>query len=58
MLAREHPLEEIHVRLHPEEGLAHGDKTSDMQHPTRIEVMHLQSPLFEEPAQEPVHGVS
>ena len=29
------------VRLHPEEGLADGDKAGDVQHPRRIEVLQL-----------------
>ena len=29
----EDPLEEVHVRLHPEEGLVDGDEAGDMQHP-------------------------
>ena len=33
-------------------------KTSNVQHPHRIEVLQLQTPLVEEPAQEPVRGVS
>ena len=31
--------EEIHVRLHPEESLADGDKASNVQHPRRIEML-------------------
>ena len=31
--------EEIRVRLHPEESLADGDETSDVQHPRRIEML-------------------
>ena len=46
------------MRLHPEEGLADGDETSGMQHPSQIEVLQLQTPLIEEPAQEPVRGIS
>ena len=45
------------MRLHPEEGLADGDETSDVQHPRRVEVLQLQAPLVEEPAQEPVRGI-
>ena len=46
------------MRLHPEEGLVDGEKTGDVQHPSRIEVLQLQAPLIEEPAQEPMRGVS
>ena len=42
--------EEVHVWLHPEEGLTDGDETSDMQHPRWIEVLQLQIPLIKEPA--------
>ena len=45
------------MRLHPEEGFAHSDKANDMQHPSQIEVLQLQTPLVEEPTQEPVHGI-
>ena len=44
--------------LHPEEGLADGDEAGDVQHPSRIEVLQLQALLIEEPAQEPMRGVS
>ena len=44
--------------LHPEESLADGDETSDMQHPRRIEVLQLQISLIKDPTQEPVRGVS
>ena len=37
----EQPPKEVHVRLHPEEGLVDGDEASDMQHPRRIEVLQL-----------------
>jgi len=47
-LPRENPLEEVHVRLYPKEGLTHGNKAGDMQHPSRIEVLQLQAPLIEE----------
>ena len=43
--------------LHPEESLVDGDETNDVQHPRRIEVLQLQSPLIEEPTQEPVHEI-
>ena len=46
------------MRLHPKEGLAHGDEAGDMQHPSRIEVLQLQAPLIEEHMQEPMHRVS
>ena len=55
---REEELEEVHVWLHLEESLADGDEASDVQHPHRIEVLQFQTPLVEEPAQKPVHGVS
>ena len=54
----EDPPEEIHVQLHPEEGLANGKEIGNMQHPSRIEVLQLQAQLIEEPAQEPVRGIS
>ena len=57
-LPGEDPPKEIHVWLHSKEGLAHGNKAGDMQHLDRIELLHLQAPLIEEPAQEPVDGVS
>ena len=41
---------EIRVRLHPEESLVDGDETGDVQHPRRIKVLQLQTPLIEEPA--------
>ena len=44
--------------LHPKESLADGDKASDVQHPHWIKVLQLQTPLIEEPTQEPVRGVS
>ena len=50
--------EEVHVRLHPEEGLAHGDESKNVQHPSRIEVLQLQATLIKEPAQELVRRVS
>ena len=43
---KEQPLEEIHVRLYPEEGLADSNKAYDVQHPHRIEVLQLQTPLI------------
>ena len=46
------------MRLYPEEGLIDSDEASDVQHPRRIEVLQLQAPLIEEPAQEPVRGIS
>ena len=46
------------MRLHPEEGLVDGYKTSNVQHPSRIEVLQLQAPLVEEPAQELMRGIS
>ena len=46
------------MRLHPEESLADGDKTSDVQHRRWIEMLQLQTPLIEEPMQELVRGVS
>ena len=54
----EDPPEEIHVRLHPKEGLANDYETGNVQHPSRIEVLQLQAPLIEEPVQEPMHGIS
>ena len=33
--------EEIHMRLHPEEGLTDGDEASDVQHPIGVEVLQL-----------------
>ena len=36
---REQSPEEVHVWLHPEEGLANGDKAGDVQHPRWIEVL-------------------
>ena len=41
--------EEIHMRLHPKESLADGDEASNVQHPHRIKVLQLQTPLIEEP---------
>ena len=38
------------VRVHPEESLADGDKAGNVQHPHRIKVLQLQTPLIEEPA--------
>jgi len=46
----EDPSKEVHLRLHPKEGLTDGGETSDVQHPSRIEVLQLQAPLIEEPA--------
>ena len=46
------------MQLHPEESLADGDETSNVQHPHRIEVLQLQIPLIKEPAQELVRVVS
>ena len=43
--------------LHPEDGLADSDEAKDVQYPSRVEVLQLQAPLIEEPAQEPVHGI-
>ena len=37
----EDPPEEVHMQLHPEEGLADGDETDDVQHLSRIEVLQL-----------------
>jgi len=37
----EEPLEEVHVWLHPEEGLTNGDEAGNVQHPNRIEVLQL-----------------
>ena len=37
----EDPSEEVHVRLHPEEGLVDGDEAGDVQHPSRVEVLQL-----------------
>ena len=42
--------EEVHVRLHPKEGLADGDEAGNVQHPNWIEVLLLLAPLIEEPA--------
>jgi len=55
---REQPPEEIRVRLHPEESLADGDEAGNVQHPSQIKVLQLQTPLIEEPTQEPVRRVS
>ena len=44
--------------LHPKEGLIDGDEASDVQYPSRVEVLQLQAPLIEEPGQEPVRGIS
>ena len=49
--------EEVHVWLHPKEGLADGAKAGDVQYPSRVEVLQLQAPLVEGPAQEPVRGI-
>ena len=46
------------MRLHPEEGLADGDETGNVQHPSQIEVLQLQAQFIEEPTQEPVCGIS
>ena len=35
----EDPSEEVHMRLYPEEGLIDSDETSDVQHPSWIEVL-------------------
>ena len=53
----ENPPEEVHVRLHLEEGLINGDKASEVQYSSWVEVLQLQAPLIEEPTQEPVHGI-
>ena len=45
------------MRLHPEEGLIDSDEASNVQHPSRVEVLQLQAPLVEEPMQKPVRGV-
>ena len=45
------------MRLHLEEGLADDDEAGNVQHPSRVELLQLQAPLVEEPAQEPVRGV-
>ena len=37
----ENPSEEVHVRLHPEEGLTDGDETSNVQYPSQVEVLQL-----------------
>jgi len=34
-------LEEVHVQLHPEEGLTDSDEASDVQHPSQVEVLQL-----------------
>ena len=47
-MPNEDPPEEVHVRLHPEEGLADSDEAGDVQHPSRIKVLQLQAPLIEE----------
>jgi len=46
------------VRLHPKKSLADSDVTDEVQHPHRIEMLQLQAPVVEKPAQEPVRGVS
>ena len=46
------------MRLHPKESLADSDVTGEVQHPCRIEMLQLQTPLVEKPTQEPVRGVS
>ena len=33
--------EGVHVRLHPEEGLADGDEANNTQHPSRIKALQL-----------------
>ena len=33
------PSEEVHMRLHPEEGLTDGDEANDVQYPSRVEVL-------------------
>ena len=33
------PPKEVHVWLHPEEGLVDGDETGNVQHPSRIELL-------------------
>ena len=54
----EDPPKEVHVRLHPKEGLTDSDEASDVQHPNRIEVLQLQAPLVEKPTQELVREIS
>ena len=49
--------EEIHMRLHPKEGLIDGDKVGDVQHPSWVEMLQLQAPLVEETAQKLMCGV-
>ena len=49
-LLAEDPSKKVHVWLHPEEGLIDGDEASDVQHPSRVEVLQLQAPLVKEPA--------
>ena len=44
------------MRLHLEECLVDGDEAGDVQHPSWVEVLQLQTPLVEEPTQKPVHG--
>ena len=56
-LPAKNPLEEVHVQLHPEEGLIDSDEPGDVQYPSRVEVLQLQAPLIEEAAQGPVHGI-
>ena len=55
---REQPPKEVRVQLHRKESLIDGDETDDVQHPHRIKVLQLQTPLIEEPTQELVRGVS
>lgn len=43
-------LEKIHMRVHPEEGLANGNEAGDVQHPIRIEVLLLQPLVIVKPA--------
>ena len=45
------------MRPHPKEGLIDGDEASDVQYPSRVEVLQLQAPLIEGPTQEPVRGI-
>ena len=46
------------MQLHPKEGLVDSNKVGDVQRPRQIKVLQLQTPLVEEPTQEPVRGVS
>ena len=45
------------MRLHLEEGHTDGDEAGDVQHPSRVEVLQVQTPIVEETTQKPVRGI-